>query len=156
MEPEFYEETPVVWFLTSRKLYQMTMTAMQKLTKDQKPPHLTLGCPGSAILTDMSTWLKWMQTTFRIRTIWLALRSSLLQNTSKEINESQLIKMILSVAPTQEELANEEFLELNQIASDLYGIIHSRYILTATGLAKVYHNLQNSVYGTCPRALCDW
>jgi len=58
--------------------------------------------------------------------------------------------MILSVSPSSEELANEEFLELNQVASDLYGIIHSRYILTATGLAKIYHNLQNSVYGTCP------
>ena len=68
---------------------------------------------------------------------------------------SALIKMILSTSPTSEELANEEFLELNQIASDFYGLIHSRYIITATGLAKVYHQLQNSVYGTCPRAMCD-
>jgi len=65
------------------------------------------------------------------------------------------MKMILSASPTQEELANEEFLELNQTASDLYGLIHARYLTTATGLAKVYHQLQNSVYGTCPRALCD-
>ena len=52
-----------------------------------------------------------------------------------------LIKMIIGASPTAEELANEEYLDLNQIASDLYGLIHARFIITSTGLAKVYHQL---------------
>jgi casein kinase II subunit beta len=50
-----------------------------------------------------------------------------------------LIKMILSpTGPNEEDLADEQFLELNQEASDLYGLIHARYINTAYGMAKVY------------------
>ena len=47
--------------------------------------------------------------------------------------------MILSPhAPTEEDLTDEHFLELNQDASDLYGLIHSRYINTPRGIAKIY------------------
>ena len=56
--------------------------------------------------------------------------------------------------PSEEELADETFLELNQEASDLYGLIHSRFINSACGLAKVYNKFLSSLYGTCPRALC--
>lgn len=49
------------------------------------------------------------------------------------------VKMILSgMAPNEEDLADEHFLELNQEASDLYGLIHARYIHSPRGLAKVY------------------
>jgi hypothetical protein len=38
----------------------------------------------------------------------------------------QCLKMITAAyTPTSEDLANEEFLELNQDASDLYGLIHA-------------------------------
>ena len=48
-------------------------------------------------------------------------------------------KMILSPhAPNEEDLNDEHFLELNQDASDLYGMIHARYILTPRGIAKIY------------------
>ena len=57
--------------------------------------------------------------------------------------------------PTAEDLASEEFLELNQEASDLYGLIHARFIQTKTGLAKIYHKFVNQVFGFCPRALCE-
>jgi len=46
-------------------------------------------------------------------------------------------------------------LELNQEASDLYGLLHARFINTACGMARVYHKFLSSLYGTCPRALCD-
>ena len=36
-------------------------------------------------------------------------------------------------APTEEELQNEQFLALNQDTSDLYGIIHARYIRSPEG-----------------------
>lgn len=41
-------------------------------------------------------------------------------------------------APTDDELQNEQFLALNQDTSDLYGIIHSRYIRSPEGLALIY------------------
>lgn len=64
--------------------------------------------------------------------------------------------MILSpLAPNEEDLADEHFLELNQEASDLYGLIHCRYIHTPRGIAKVYQKYLGGVYGYCPRALCD-
>lgn len=46
-------------------------------------------------------------------------------------------------------------MELNQEASDLYGLLHARFINTACGMARVYHKFLSSLYGTCPRALCD-
>lgn len=46
--------------------------------------------------------------------------------------------MVLSnFAPNEEDLQDEGFLELNQEASDLYGLLHSRYLLTKEGTAKV-------------------
>ena len=64
--------------------------------------------------------------------------------------------MILSsMAPNEEDLADEHFLELNQEASDLYGLIHSRYVHSPKGLAKVYQKYLSGVYGFCPRSLCD-
>ena len=41
----------------------------------------------------------------------------------------ECLKMILSPhSPSEDDLANEQYLELNQEASDLYGLIHSRFI----------------------------
>ena len=57
--------------------------------------------------------------------------------------------------PNEEDLADEHFLELNQEASDLYGLIHARYVHSPRGLAKVYQKYLSGVYGFCPRALCD-
>ncbi|CAI2375202.1 unnamed protein product [Moneuplotes crassus] len=69
---------------------------------------------------------------------------------------STCIKMILSnYSPSEEDLKNEDFLELNQEASDLYGLIHSRFIITQRGLSKLYNKFLNGTYGYCPRALCD-
>lgn len=41
-------------------------------------------------------------------------------------------------APTAEELQNEQFLALNSDASDMYGLIHARYIRSPEGLALIY------------------
>jgi casein kinase II subunit beta len=51
----------------------------------------------------------------------------------------QCLRMVLSpAAPNEEDLQDEAFLEMNQESSDLYGLLHSRFILSARGLAKVY------------------
>ena len=49
------------------------------------------------------------------------------------------LRMILSnQQPNDEDLKDEAFLELNQESSDLYSMMHARFILTSRGLAKVY------------------
>ena len=49
------------------------------------------------------------------------------------------LRMVLSPqAPNEEDLTDEAFLEMNQDASDLYGLLHARYILTPKGLAKIH------------------
>ena len=42
-------------------------------------------------------------------------------------------------SPNENELGDEQFLETNQEASDLYGLIHQRYINSALGMSKIYH-----------------
>lgn len=58
-------------------------------------------------------------------------------------------------SPNEDDLADEAFMEMNSEASDLYGLIHARYINSAIGMAKVYQKFLSSLYGTCPRALCE-
>lgn len=58
-------------------------------------------------------------------------------------------------APNEEDLADENFLELNQDTSDLYGLLHARYIQTPRGMAKIYSKYLQGLFGYCPRALCD-
>lgn len=66
------------------------------------------------------------------------------------------LQMILSpLAPNAEDLADEGFLELNQEASELYGLIHARYVYTPRGLARIFKKFLSAGYGYCPRALCD-
>ena len=74
-------------------------------------------------------------------------------NQSNQINYFSYQKSTQS--PDDKDLADEQFMELNQEASELYGLIHARYVNTAQGMAKVYHKFLSSLYGTCPRALCD-
>ena len=57
--------------------------------------------------------------------------------------------------PNEEDLSDEQFLELNQEASDLYGLIHARFINSAMGMAQIHQKFLQSLYGYCPRALCD-
>ena len=66
------------------------------------------------------------------------------------------LRMILSPQqPNEDDLNDEAFLELNQESSDLYSLMHARFINSPRGLAKVYQKFLNGTYGTCPRALCD-
>lgn len=66
------------------------------------------------------------------------------------------LKMILSpLAPNEEDLNDEQFLELNNDASDLYGLMHCRYVQSPKGMAKIYQKFLSGLYGYCPRALCD-
>lgn len=40
--------------------------------------------------------------------------------------------------PSDDELADDKFLSLNNDTADLYGLIHARYIRSNEGLALIY------------------
>ena len=64
--------------------------------------------------------------------------------------------MLLSPsAPDDDALQDEVFLELYQSATDLYGRVHARYILSPRGLAIMREKHLSGQFGTCPRVLCE-
>eukprot|EP01069_Polyplicarium_translucidae_P002821 Polyplicarium_translucidae@DN2143_c0_g1_i3.p1 len=64
--------------------------------------------------------------------------------------------MILHAYPPEEDdLLDPEFLDVHRDTTDLYGLIHARYILSPRGLAQMREKLQRAVFGKCPRVLCD-
>lgn len=50
---------------------------------------------------------------------------------------------------------SDERLELDKAACHIYGLIHARFILTSTGLAKMNEKHAKADFGTCPRFLCQ-
>lgn len=69
------------------------------------------------------------------------------------------------VAPTEEELQSEAFLALNSDTSDLYGLIHSRYIRSPEGKKVSFRFLKSALTyflnrtGACLRKVplgCLW
>lgn len=66
-----------------------------------------------------------------------------------------LFSLILSLLLTEEEL-NEEQQEIVETASEvLYGLIHSRYILTSKGMQAMYDKFAAAHFGRCPRVYCQ-
>lgn len=66
------------------------------------------------------------------------------------------LEMILAgEAPDDEDLADTEFLGVFHEATELYAVIHSRYIISPRGLQVMKEKFLKGVFGTCPRVLCD-
>eukprot|EP01138_Halocafeteria_seosinensis_P014157 gb/GECG01014455.1/.p1 GENE.gb/GECG01014455.1/~~gb/GECG01014455.1/.p1 ORF type:complete len:304 (+),score=42.43 gb/GECG01014455.1/:1-912(+) len=64
---------------------------------------------------------------------------------------SVALSMILDTVDDEEDIqASDYFTE----AVTLYGLIHSRFILTARGMTAMTQKFENEEFGTCPRALC--
>lgn len=69
---------------------------------------------------------------------------------------SEALQMILSEeTPDEEDLQNETFLEVYQEATDLYGLIHARFIQSTRGLAVMREKFLAGEFGTCPRVFCE-
>ena len=56
--------------------------------------------------------------------------------------------------PEDDDLEDPRFLEIYQEAMDLYGLIHSRFIVSPKGLSLMKEKFLNGAFGTCPRVLC--
>jgi casein kinase II subunit beta len=66
------------------------------------------------------------------------------------------LEMILSSeAPDDEELADTDFMEVYRDATELYGLIHARYIVSPRGLQGMREKYLKGTFGMCPRVLCD-
>jgi len=64
--------------------------------------------------------------------------------------------MILSQeSPDEEELKDEMFLETYQDATDLYGLIHARFIMSPRGQAVMREKYLAGRFGVCPRVMCE-
>jgi len=57
--------------------------------------------------------------------------------------------------PDDDDLNDTQFLEIYRDASDLYALIHARYIISPRGLQVMREKFLDGVFGVCPRALCD-
>ncbi|CAD8124451.1 unnamed protein product [Paramecium sonneborni] len=69
---------------------------------------------------------------------------------------NEALDLILSSeTPDDEDLEDERFLEVYQEATDLYGLIHARFIITAKGLGMMKDKYLGGKFGACPRVLCE-
>lgn len=75
---------------------------------------------------------------------------------SKIPNYSEaLTQMISGSIPSEQDLQDEQFLELYQSCTDLYGMIHARFIQTPPGLAIMREKYLAGRFGSCSRVLCE-
>jgi len=65
------------------------------------------------------------------------------------------LEMILSSAPDEEDMVDAEFMEIYRDATDLFAVIHSRYIISPRGMQIMREKYIAGVFGYCPRVLCD-
>ncbi|KAI8378335.1 casein kinase II, regulatory subunit [Blakeslea trispora] len=69
---------------------------------------------------------------------------------------TEALEMILDIEPEDDH--PQEWVDPNQIepyAAMLYGLIHSRYLLTRTGLRLMAERFREKQFGVCPRYYCE-
>ena len=66
------------------------------------------------------------------------------------------MNMILSPeSPDEDDLRDQDFIETYQEATDLYGLIHARFIMSPRGLGIMREKFLSGRFGSCPRVLCE-
>ena len=69
---------------------------------------------------------------------------------------SEAIELILTGGtPDEEDLQDEGFLEVYKASSELYSLIHARYIQTSGGLSTMREKFIAGEFGICPRVMCE-
>ena len=66
-----------------------------------------------------------------------------------------LYQIIAGGVPAEEDLQDEQYLEMYQSLTDLYGLIHARFILTPLGLTIMREKYLIGKFGVCSRVLCE-
>jgi len=57
--------------------------------------------------------------------------------------------------PDEEDLQDRDYIEINKEASELYGLIHARFIFSPRGLSMLKERHLSGDFGTCPRMNCS-
>eukprot|EP00742_Colponemidia_sp_Colp-10_P000307 GILJ01000344.1.p1 GENE.GILJ01000344.1~~GILJ01000344.1.p1 ORF type:complete len:260 (+),score=18.85 GILJ01000344.1:119-781(+) len=72
-------------------------------------------------------------------------------------NYDEAMEMIISPdPPTDDELQDESYLEIYRDSTDLYGLIHARFITSSPrGIMLLREKFIKGKFGTCPRVLCE-
>jgi len=66
------------------------------------------------------------------------------------------LEMLLSSEiPDDDDLTDNEFLEIYRNATDLYALVHARYIISPRGLQLMKDKFAHGHFGTCPRYNCE-
>ena len=66
-----------------------------------------------------------------------------------------LYQIIAGGIPSEEDLQSEQYLELYQSLTDVYGLIHARFIQTQIGLTIMREKYLAGKFGVCSRVLCE-
>ncbi|CEM10162.1 unnamed protein product [Vitrella brassicaformis CCMP3155] len=71
-------------------------------------------------------------------------------------NYDKALDMILAPeAPDDDDLVDPDFVEVYRCATDLYGLIHQRFITSPRGLTLMKEKFLKGGFGYCPRVLCE-
>jgi casein kinase II subunit beta len=69
---------------------------------------------------------------------------------------NEAIELILTGGtPDEEDQQDEGFLEIYKASSELYALIHARYIQSSNGLSTMREKFIAGEFGICPRFLCE-
>lgn len=123
------------------------------------------GLNGSVHSRTTSFYASWMKISSKIPSINMASRRDSPTSSIHTIitHISEAIEMIISPEmPEDHDLEDERFLEIYQEATDIYGLLHARYITTSkgmnhphSGLAIMREHLLQGKFGYCPRVYCE-
>ena len=56
-------------------------------------------------------------------------------------------------APDEDDVETPRFMEIYKDATELYGLIHARFLITPRGLSLAHHKYSQADFGQCPRVM---
>ncbi|KAL0232412.1 hypothetical protein PCE1_002753 [Barthelona sp. PCE] len=107
-----------------------------------------------------SEWIQWFcslkgnEFFCEVDKAWIDDAFNLIGLAASMTNYSDVLKIILDRFPT-EQLDSRARQIYFECASQLYGYIHARYILSPEGMKKMAYKFEHYVFGYCPRHGCD-
>mmetsp|Transcript_16150 Transcript_16150/g.18694 ORF Transcript_16150/g.18694 Transcript_16150/m.18694 type:complete len:135 (+) Transcript_16150:55-459(+) len=106
------------------------------------------GSSGSATSKVTTTCSKLMRSTSKTSSTCSASKGKL-------NNYDRALDMILGQeTPDSDDFSDPNYLANYEAAMDLYGLIHSRFILSPKGLALMREKFLMGTFGVCPRVKC--
>lgn len=70
-------------------------------------------------------------------------------------NYDKALDTILAREPCDDDMCSRDFIEHYRDVTNLYGLIHARYILSPRGLVQMKDKLVCGTFGKCPRVFCE-